>query len=96
MGVLHASTCHYCGAKATTEDHVVPRCDLPKPMSRLPYWFRSLDVVPCCGPCNNIKGPCRSDCTCDLCDWLWNTAKACFLPKGYVERGWVKIVRSPG
>jgi hypothetical protein len=96
MGALYASTCHYCGGKATTDDHVVPRCDLPKPLSRLPYWYRSLLVVPACKKCNGDKGPFRSDCTCDLCDWLWVTAKARFLPEGYVERGWVKIVRSPG
>ncbi len=96
MGVLHSSTCHYCGEHARTEDHVVPRADLPKPMYLLPYWFRSMNVVPSCGDCNNRKGCLRSDCTCDLCDWLWNTAKACFLPDGYVERGHIQIVRSPG
>lgn len=94
--VLPSSTCHYCGDKATTEDHIVPRCDLPKPMSRVPYWFRSTNVVPACGPCNNRKGACRSDCECNHCRWAWVTAKACFLPEGYQERGLVYIVRSPG
>lgn len=94
--VLPSSTCHYCGAKATTEDHIVPRCDLPKPMSQLPYWFRSNNVVASCAPCNNIKGPARADCTCDHCTWAWRTAKACFLPVDYQERGYCYIVRSPG
>lgn len=95
--VLPSSTCHYCGDKATTEDHIVPRADLPKPMSLLPYWFRSNNVVPACFKCNVvIKGCYRSDCTCDHCDWAWRTAMACFLPEGYEPRGFVKVVRSPG
>ena len=94
--VLSGSICHYCGAKATTEDHIVPRCDLPRPASRLPYWFRSCNVVPACSPCNNRKSNWRSDCTCDHCSWAWTTAKAVFLPENYEERGIIHIVRSPG
>jgi len=28
--VLASTTCHYCGGKANTEDHIVPRCDLTR------------------------------------------------------------------
>ena len=91
--VLRSTLCHYCGGRATTEDHVVPRCDLPRPQSRLPYWFRSMNVVPACSPCNNDKGPYRSDCLCAQCTWCWNTAKAVFLPIGYQPRGHVKVLR---
>lgn len=94
--VLSGSVCHYCGDKATTEDHIVPRCDLPRPMSRVPYWFRSCNVVPSCAPCNNYKSNWRSDCMCDHCSWAWITAKACFLGQDYTERGIRNIVRSPG
>jgi hypothetical protein len=89
--VLVSKVCHYCGGKATTEDHIVPRCDLPKPLSLLPYWFRSQNVVPSCLDCNGDKGPFRSDCTCAHCTWAWNTAIACFLPVGYVPRGYVTL-----
>jgi hypothetical protein len=93
--VLRSLTCHYCGGKAGTEDHVVPRTDLPRPMSRLPEWFRSLSVVPSCKDCNGAKSWFRSDCTCDHCRWVWGTAKALFLPPGYVERGWVAVQQNP-
>jgi hypothetical protein len=92
--VLVSTTCHYCGGKANTQDHIVPRCDLPKPLSRLPYWFRSQMVVPACKKCNGEKGCYRSDCTCAHCEWAWNTALALFLPPGYTPRGYVSIVHS--
>lgn len=94
--VLRSSVCHYCGDPARTEDHIVPRADLPKPMAILPYWFRSQNVVPACQDCNGTKAALRSDCTCGHCTWAWNTAIACFLPDGYQPRGYIKIVRSPG
>lgn len=93
--VLRSLSCHYCGGKAGTEDHIVPRADLPRPMSRVPYWFRSLDVVPACGECNGRKAWFRSDCACDHCVWAWNTAKNCFMPVGYEERGWVALQQDP-
>ncbi len=40
--------CAYCGAKATTVDHVVPR-------SRGGQWTW-LNTVAACGPCNSHKG----------------------------------------
>lgn len=89
--VLRSTICHYCGGKADTEDHIVPRCDLPRPQSRLPYWFRSLNVVPACKACNGAKGPYRSDCTCAHCEWAWNTALHIWLPQGYQPRGYVSV-----
>lgn len=96
--VLPSSTCHYCGAKALTEDHIVPRHLLPKPMSTLPYWFRSNDVVAACTLCNWAKSHFRSDCECDQCTWAWNTALGCgwVTPETFDELKIVYIVRSPG
>jgi hypothetical protein len=39
-------TCVYCGKKATTKDHVVPRCLLEKP------YPPNLLTVPSCSACN--------------------------------------------
>lgn len=94
--VLRSQTCHYCGDPARSEDHIVPRADLPKPMAQLPYWFRSQNVVPACLPCNGKKADLRSDCTCEHCSWAWCTALACFLAPNYRPRGHVGVVRSPG
>jgi hypothetical protein len=90
--LLRSQLCHYCGEKATTEDHIVPRAVLPKPMSKLPYWFRSNDVVPACLDCNGRKGEEMSDCTCDQCTWAWNTALACFIPEGTRPREIVPLI----
>ena len=96
MGSVRISQiCHYCGGKATTEDHIVPRCDLP-PGIRQPYWFRSNNVVPSCSPCNNSKGCLRSDCGCPHCDWAWATALARFLPLGYEPHGYVTLTGHVG
>lgn len=96
MTALMSTICHYCGGRATTEDHIVPRADLPKPMYTLPYWFRINNVVPACSTCNNIKGRLRSDCTCDQCEWAWNTAIGALLPSDYRPPHVIKVVRSPG
>jgi len=93
--VLRSLTCHYCGKRAESEDHIVPRADLPKPLSTLPYWFRSQFVVPSCQPCNGEKSWFRSDCACAHCTWVWSTARALFLPPGYTERGWVAVQQNP-
>lgn len=90
--VLRSSTCHYCGRKATTEDHIVPRSILPKPMSQVPYWFRSNDVVPACLDCNGRKGSEMSDCVCAQCTWAWNTALACFIKPGLRPREIVPLI----
>lgn len=43
-------TCVYCGASATTRDHVPPKCILRKP-------FPELITVPACHDCNSALGP---------------------------------------
>lgn len=85
--VLQSTICHYCGGRANTQDHIVPRCDLPSGILQ-PYWFRSQNVVPACKKCNGDKGCLRSDCTCAHCTWAWGTAKGLF---GVVERGYIAI-----
>ena len=95
MSTLRLSqVCHYCGERATTVDHIVPRADLPRPLSRLPYWYRSLNEVPACFDCNGTKSALRSDCACAQCTWSWATAQAIWLPVGYQPRGHVKVVRN--
>lgn len=91
--VLRSTRCHYCGGKATTEDHVVPRAILPKPLSRLPYWFREHNVVPACSKCNWAKGCEMSDCMCDQCTWAWNTALNVFVSPNTRPREIVELVR---
>lgn len=90
--VLRSTVCHYCGGKATTEDHIVPRAILPKPLSRLPYWFRSNDVVPACFDCNGRKGCEMSDCTCDHCTWAWNVALKLYVLPNVRPRRVVTLV----
>lgn len=92
--LLRSRICHYCGGRANTVDHVVPRCDLPRPLSRLPYWFRSQNEVPACRECNHTKAAFRSDCECAQCSWAWATAQACFMPVGYRPRGYIRVVRN--
>lgn len=46
MGAQKSKLCAYCGAEATTRDHVVPRC-----LSE-PRYPDNLPTVPCCQPCN--------------------------------------------
>ncbi len=87
--VLTSSVCHYCGPdgdKATTSDHIVPRALLPKPQSRLPYWFRGQNEVPACVSCNGAKADYRSSCLCEQCVWCWNVAAKIYLPLGYSVR----------
>lgn len=89
MGSVLASTiCHYCGGRATTEDHVVPRRALPKPLSRLPYWFNAMNVVPSCKHCNNRKSHRRSTCACQQCRGAWGAAKA----NGWIREDYLEIV----
>ena len=97
MGSLLRSTiCHYCGTRRgkITQDHVIPRCDLP-PLMLLPSWFRDQLVVPSCSPCNNRKGPFRSDCRCPQCTWVWGTALGQgFMRRDYRPRGVRAVVRN--
>jgi len=82
--------CHYCGDRATTDDHVVPRSAFRTPQSALPYWFRCHNIVPACKPCNGFKANYRSECECNQCDWVWRTALALYLPEDYeVRTRWV-------
>jgi 5-methylcytosine-specific restriction endonuclease McrA len=84
--VLVSTTCHYCGKQGKmTQDHIVPRTDLP-PGIMQPYWFRSNNIVPACSPCNNKKGCLKSDCECDHCRWAWASAKALWQlePRGII------------
>lgn len=93
-GAYRSSICHYCEGKAETDDHIVPRSALPRPQSRLPYWFRSVNIVPACRVCNNWKGDYRSTCECSICTWAWDTALAVFLPVGFVPRG-IRLLPPP-
>lgn len=92
--VFESTTCHYCGDHAGTVDHIVPRSLLPKPQSRLPYWFRAHNIVPACFKDNGKKANFRSDCECETCVWAWQVAKALFLTGP--EPAVIRIVRSPG
>ena len=74
-----------------TQDHIVPRCDLPPGIAQ-PYWFRSNNIVAACSPCNNTKGCLRSDCTCAQCVWAWKLAYVLWKVQ---ERGHINVVRSP-
>jgi hypothetical protein len=53
--------CHYCGAPATTRDHIVP--------SSLGGFTRPFNLVPACQPCNTAKGAKLPTCKCDKCRW---------------------------
>ena len=75
-GAYASTTCHYCGRKATTDDHIVPRAAFSMHQSRLPYWFRQHNIAPACQDCNNFKAHFRSDCYCDQCVWVWTIAMA--------------------
>ena len=77
--VLVAGRCHYCRRKSETEDHIVPQSLLPRPLSRLPYWFRQHFTVPSCKACNGGKADFRSDCNCEQCVWVWNVALATWV-----------------
>lgn len=86
MGAYASSVCHYCGSKATTDDHIVPKSAFSVHQSALPYWFRQHNIAPCCRPCNHFKANYQSDCSCSQCTWVWKVALAMFLPSDYVVR----------
>lgn len=91
-GAYASATCHYCGKRATTDDHIVPRSAFRVHQSALPYWFRQHNIAPACQPCNGFKADQRSDCTCTQCSWVWVTAAAMFLPAGY-EVGTKRVIK---
>lgn len=82
-GAYASSSCHYCGRKATTDDHIVPRAAFSVHQSALPYWFRQHNIAPACQPCNNFKAHYRSDCECDQCTWVWHVATRLFIRKNF-------------
>jgi hypothetical protein len=49
MGRTASRACVYCGAEATTRDHVVPRCLLER------EYPDNLPTVPCCRVCNEER-----------------------------------------
>lgn len=75
LGAYASSVCHYCGGRATTDDHIVPRAAFGVHQARLPYWFRAHNIAPSCQPCNNFKAHFRSDCECAQCEWVWTQAR---------------------
>ena len=51
--------CHYCGRKATTKDHIVPRAL----GGRNARW----NLIDACFPCNNTKADTWPTCDCTAC-----------------------------
>jgi len=51
--------CHYCGDRATTRDHIVPKI--------LGGTNGLFNLVPCCTRCNRRKGADWPVCDCDKC-----------------------------
>lgn len=86
LGAYASSVCHYCGHRATSDDHIVPRSAFTVHQSALPYWYRQHNITPACVPCNGFKAHYRSDCACAQCTWSWQHALALFLPQGYEVR----------
>ena len=84
MGAYSSSICHYCGDKATTDDHIVPKSAFSVHQSALPYWFRQHNIAPCCFDCNQFKANFRSDCECNQCTWVWKVALSMFLAEDYI------------
>lgn len=54
----HGDKCVYCGAKADTCDHVIPRRVTRR--KRRPAWMPTINapenLLPACAACNNAKG----------------------------------------
>lgn len=60
-------TCHYCGERATTRDHVVPRAHVRVRVTD----GAPPNTVPACYACNQAKGQRRSPCACEVCETAW-------------------------
>lgn len=86
LGAYASSTCHYCGGRTESDDHIVPRSAFSVHQSALPAWYRWHNITPACSPCNNFKAHFRSDCLCAQCSWSWQVALALFLPEDYEVR----------
>lgn len=65
--------CHYCMARATSKDHIVPRY-LVRELGRLVNLegIHMLNQVPCCDLCNQLKGTSRGWCYCHQCVRAWD------------------------
>src|SRR4051794_14416564 len=66
--------CHYCGGKANTKDHIVPKSRLIRPYS---YVAGIPHLVPACSRCNQLKGANRSTCNCYTCRAAWAVYGPC-------------------
>ncbi len=64
-----ANLCHYCGGRAGTRDHIVPRCLLRRPFVPIPG---AANIVHACERCNQLKGWARAACSCIVCCVAWN------------------------
>jgi hypothetical protein len=53
------ASCHYCGARATTKDHIVPKA--------LGGVNAAYNLVESCEPCNKKKGSELPTCDCSKC-----------------------------
>jgi hypothetical protein len=68
--------CHYCERGAPevfmTRDHIVPRYRVRA--LRLPggHPFFGMNLVPACGPCNQLKGYFARMCSCPKCIKAWD------------------------
>lgn len=67
MKIRPRDPCHYCGGRATTRDHIVPK-SLMASKKYDPYFT---NFVACCVPCNVKKANKRSDCNCLTCTRAW-------------------------
>lgn len=59
--------CHYCGAPATTVDHVVPLASGGT--------HAVINTVPACRPCNEQKGQSMYESHCQGCADAWTYAR---------------------
>lgn len=65
--------CHYCMARATTKDHIVPRFlvrELGHVVNVVP--MHMMNQVPSCDLCNQLKGSGRGWCFCGRCVRAWD------------------------
>lgn len=65
--------CHYCLARATTKDHIVPRFLVRELSHRVNVCGLYMqNTVPSCDDCNQEKGNGRGPCDCRRCVWAWD------------------------
>lgn len=78
--VRKGSTCHYCKGRATTRDHIVPKCIIEGK-----YDPKITNFVPCCVVCNVKKGAKRSNCECSTCSMAWAVYGPLFKQVEFVD-----------